>query len=630
MAMVSRHDVTMRIVLDEQRPYFPGEPIRGKVVLASPRSIHPQALRLTWAGGVTIQPTPQDQQSHLYFRRHYALCDNHLKGKRVGTGWTYKSSAFVENYETPLLLVLEQAVTYSFAFDIKIPDDIPLPSSTETETSLLGGNIMYTLECCLDMTINDPTPTRTRVVITVLEHMDVRLPGLNLSRHEEAAYSLWLSGTPMSNPCDYRTAMRVTLPCQAATRGGRINVGILVWHGIEYWHSKGVTVRLLRVRQLHYQGCDYAFPDETIISMRADVDLKQEDKYVQTLHCDLPIREDLTPSISDIAKLLEISYKVRVEVQLQDGSYQTLAGEVSTLMSVEIPILIGTVPLIVGNKTIIPRKTTRTSTNDSKKSDASINSAAHKKQSSSNDGGKVEKKNRSFWKTLQLPGITTKSLQKDNTTTTIYSSSPVTYSDDNDSNQSIRHDCTASPTSPSHNDSHSTIPSEVDQLSTRLQKLYEPGDNTLQSVKITTSNIILKPDEKDHDIGATAYFTVHSDPSLINKEYNNNPTIKSNINKKSSTRAPTFRHKSGSGARVRVVNIFVSSDEEDGNEQDISNTYQGDDKDNNTYGTSGGNNSRTDSLSPSLYQDRQHVDSSSDESDYSPLTLVARQTLKHQ
>lgn len=135
MALVSRHDVTMRLVLDEQqRPYFPGESIRGKVLLACPQSIHPHALRLIWAGGVTIQPTPQNHESFLYFKRTFAICDNKLKGKRVGTGWTFKASAFVENYDTasaPLSLVLEQSVTYSFSFDVQVPVDVLLPSSTE-------------------------------------------------------------------------------------------------------------------------------------------------------------------------------------------------------------------------------------------------------------------------------------------------------------------------------------------------------------------------------------------------------------------------------------------------------------------------------------------------------------------
>jgi hypothetical protein len=88
---------------------------------------------LIWAGGVTIRPTPQDQENYLYFKRNYAVSNSKLDGKKVSNGMAYKSSAFVENYDTsiPLLFVMEQAVTYSFAFDVKVPVDIPLPSSTE-------------------------------------------------------------------------------------------------------------------------------------------------------------------------------------------------------------------------------------------------------------------------------------------------------------------------------------------------------------------------------------------------------------------------------------------------------------------------------------------------------------------
>lgn len=132
MAQVS-HDVTIRLVLDENRPYFPGDTIRGKVMLACPRPVSPHGIRLIWAGGVTIRPTPQDQENYLYFRRNYAISNDKLDGKKVSNGMAYKATSFVENYDTsiPLLFVMEQSVTYSFAFEVQVPADIPLPSSTE-------------------------------------------------------------------------------------------------------------------------------------------------------------------------------------------------------------------------------------------------------------------------------------------------------------------------------------------------------------------------------------------------------------------------------------------------------------------------------------------------------------------
>ncbi|ORZ25294.1 hypothetical protein BCR42DRAFT_5200 [Absidia repens] len=269
MAQVANHEVTIRLVLDENRPYFPGDTIRGKIMLACPRPISPHGIRLIWAGGVTIRPTPQDQENYLYFRRNYAISNDKLDGKKVSNGMAYKAAAFVENYDTsiPLLFVMDQSITYSFAFEVEVPADIPLPSSTEAETSMLGGKIVYTIECCLDLLMDDPAPVRSHTMVTVLEHTDVRLPEYAVPRTEESVYALWLPDTPKTSPCNYRTAMRATLPCQATSRGSQVNIVIHVWHSIEFQRPKGVTVSLIRVRHLHYHGSAYAFPDENILSM---------------------------------------------------------------------------------------------------------------------------------------------------------------------------------------------------------------------------------------------------------------------------------------------------------------------------------------------------------------------------
>ncbi|KAI8342027.1 hypothetical protein BC941DRAFT_415161 [Chlamydoabsidia padenii] len=536
MAQVSHHDVTIRLVLDENRPYFPGDSIRGKVMLACPRPISPHGIRLIWAGGVTIRPTPQDQENHLYFKRNYAISNNKLDGKKVSNGMAYKSSAFVENHDTsiPLLFTMQQAVTYSFAFDVQVPVDIPLPSSTEAETSMLGGKIVYTIECCLDLMMDDPAPVRSHIMVTVLEHLDVRSPELAVPRTEESVYALWLAGTPKTSPCNYKTAMRVTLPYQASTRGGQVNIVIHVWHSVEYQRPKGVTVSLIRVRQLHYLGSAYAFPDETILLMRADVDLKQDKKFVQTLHCTLPIREDLTPSISDNAKLLEIFYKVQIKVQLQEGSYQTMAGDIQNFMSVEVPLVIGTVPLMIGKKMVSPRKNlaiksppTRTITNGSKKSDGSkdndgasvMSNETNKKQGSGLFGRKaskhepaVEKKNGSLRKIFNWSS--SKSKLKDDSATVVSSSNSNNGNNKYDDDEPIQNHSGISSSKNTDYDQHNSFyngsqtsqsvsspRTEMDSLTAQMQELAKNNNNkSNQPFKITNSSVELKPDEKDDEI----------------------------------------------------------------------------------------------------------------------------------
>ncbi|KAI8099401.1 uncharacterized protein BX664DRAFT_321165 [Halteromyces radiatus] len=516
MALVSPQDVSIRLALDEKKPYFPGEHIRGTVLLACPRAVSPHGIRLIWAGGVTIRPSPQDQENYLYFRRNYAINNDKMEGKKVSNGVAYKSSAFVENQDTttPLYFVMEQSVTYSFAFDVKVPIDVPLPSSTEAEASMLGGKIVYTIECCLDLIMNDPHPARAHTMVTVLENMNVGIPELAVPRTVESVYALWLTGNSKSNQCDYRTAMRATLPVQACARGDNLTIVIHVWHSAEFQRPKGVTVSLVRLRQLHYHGSDYAFPDETILSMRADVDLRQEKRYVQTLNCCLPIRPDITPSIGAIAKLLEISYKIHIKVQLQEGTYQTPAGDTQSFMSVEIPLLIGTVPLIKGKKKVIPRKNVpQPITPESKKSDGSKGNdnqsvgSSDTKKKQSYFGRKSSKQEEKKDGTLRriIPSMFKKPKPSNDTATEISSTHSNNHADDepiqNNSGISSAKNTDYDQRNSYHNGSQhsqsiSSPRTEDIKLTSQLQGM-QIGN---QPTKATDSEMELKPDEIDDEI----------------------------------------------------------------------------------------------------------------------------------
>ncbi|ORZ18865.1 hypothetical protein BCR42DRAFT_411751 [Absidia repens] len=530
--------ITTRLVLDVHRPYFPGESILGKVMLACPRTITPHAIRLIWTGGITIRPTLQDHDKHIYFRRTYAISDEQLHGRKIGNGVAYKSSAFVENSDTtkPLQLTLEESVTYSFAFDVKVPSDIPLPSSTEAESSMLGGKIVYTIEANVDFIKDDPNPAQSHVMVTVLEHMDVRLPELTVPRSEESVCALWLPHTPLASPCNYRTAMRVTIPCQASTRGGQVEIVIHLWHSVEFQRKKGAKVSLIRLRQLHFNGSVYAFPDETVLAMRADVDLKQDKNFMQTLRCNLPIRDDLTPSISDSAKLLEISYKVQIKVQLQEGTYQSLDGDCKDYMAVELPFLIGTVPLMTRHWKAAPRKSLPSSgsTSGSKKSfdtndndNGSMLSAepigkqdsSPTEPKSSKNKSKGGKKKGTLRDIFRLPGSKT---PKKDTIITTDSSTQSSSSNYLDSGSNLSRSRTSStkntdpdPSSLTPDDSNTSYstpsPTTAESKSphtiqTQQHAFFEPRNirpsNTYPyspDDEITTSPYGLKPDEKDNE-----------------------------------------------------------------------------------------------------------------------------------
>ncbi|CAO3616297.1 unnamed protein product [Cunninghamella blakesleeana] len=552
--------VTAQLILDENRPYFAGEIIRGKATFISTRPVSPHGIRLIWAGGVTIRPTVMEHENLLYFKKTYAVSNEHLAGKKGSNGVIYKS-AFVEDQVTtsPLLLIMEEAITYTFHFEVKVPVDDPLPSSTSAEQAIVGGKIVYSIECCLDLVENDPSPVKAHSIVTVLELIDVRDPKVATPVTEESVYALWLNGTPRTNPCDFKTAMRAQLPLRACTRGGELTILIHVWHSVEFQRAKGVTVSLVRVRQVHYHGSAYAFPDEVIFSMRADVDIKQEKRYVQALSCNIKIPSDITPSITGSAKLLDVSYKILMKVQLQDGIYQTPSGDVSHFMFAEIPLLIGTVPLIVGKKVISPPAASKKGSIRAKNPPT----AEPSKETLVDNGsvGSVEgkKRERSFRNFIKIPGWSRgkrsdkdkdkdKDSQEDDKSVHRHSGVSVPKSDLGYRN-SLNNGSQGS---------HSTGSPRIESVPTNLESplATTKAPNPFQ---VTDSSVELKPDEKD---GITLDFELldavkksMADGHVLTDVSNStqqNGTLSTSSTTAATTAAATATYVSPSGVRTVV------------------------------------------------------------------------------
>ncbi|KAI8065820.1 hypothetical protein BC940DRAFT_368337 [Gongronella butleri] len=349
-------DVSVRVALDHAGPYFSGDMLKGRVIVTSPKAFHPHNLRLLFAGGSTIQPSPTDEhENHLYFRTDYALDRDKLQAKKSGNVCTYKASAFVINYKTtePLQIQLEAApMSYAFCFEIQIPDK-DLPSCTSNEPGMFGGRISYTLECFMDLIKDDPEPIRAFTDVNVLEYKDAYAPEFKKACLAESVYFMWMDGTPKTQPNDFKTAIRATTNSCAVPRGGKLEITIHIWHSTNFQRMNGVSVTLVRERWMNYRGSLYAQTDTTVMTMRAHVDLRQENKFVQTLTCAMHVPETVTPSIGRNANLLLVKYKVVIKAQLQDGIYQIPhSNNVERFMSLEIPLTVCTSPVIIDGRKV--------------------------------------------------------------------------------------------------------------------------------------------------------------------------------------------------------------------------------------------------------------------------------------
>jgi sporulation-control protein spo0M len=93
------------IVLDEQRYYFGGDNVRGRLVITPSKPIKVTGIRLEFYGHIKTHINIRKQDGHYFFRELFPL--------DIQPG------------------ILKSGETYTFPFEFSLPVDTPLPSCTE-------------------------------------------------------------------------------------------------------------------------------------------------------------------------------------------------------------------------------------------------------------------------------------------------------------------------------------------------------------------------------------------------------------------------------------------------------------------------------------------------------------------
>jgi hypothetical protein len=93
------------IVLDEQRYYFGGDCVRGRLVITPSKPIRLTGIRLEFYGHIKTYINIRKQDGHYFFRELFPL------DIQPGT--------------------LKSGETYTFPFEFNLPADTSLPSCTE-------------------------------------------------------------------------------------------------------------------------------------------------------------------------------------------------------------------------------------------------------------------------------------------------------------------------------------------------------------------------------------------------------------------------------------------------------------------------------------------------------------------
>ncbi|KAI7887222.1 hypothetical protein K492DRAFT_202823 [Lichtheimia hyalospora FSU 10163] len=341
-----RSKLALGIELDDWTYYYAGDTVKGHIVLESPKSIKINRVRMVWMGLVRVQLEPGIQDEHELFRE---VCnvdlpvaaameageeeDNETAARRrreafrnAATATTAYGMMIPISNPSPVFS-LEADKQYRFPFVFVVPSNTPLPSCTESETST-NGIVEYTIEAQVEQKSTDfAAPTKARINVPVLQGIDTLADELD---------------TPQSSQ----------VYCHSEEDDDQsVSVTVDLKHFTTFQRPNAVIIALIRVARIVCKGVSYLLSDSVVHYVKADIDVTQESGFTQTIVRSILVPGTITPTIEMNGQLLEVSYKVRVRAQLQETSYelpvvnfpsdfQSLTG-----MTVEIPIIVGTLPV---------------------------------------------------------------------------------------------------------------------------------------------------------------------------------------------------------------------------------------------------------------------------------------------
>lgn len=244
-------DIKVEVLLDNtNQKYYPGDAVEGKIFITSNQSFSLTRLRLAWTGRISVQPIQTNKESRTYFDECWKL-GNITKSPTK----TAKGSSQVPYYTTHLVSVLDSVQepkvdlqknkTLGFAFKVYVPNDRPLPSSTE---GTFLNKIIYLLEAFIDQE-SKPVFFAQRVV-PVYEPIYTRTPDMIKPQRAEQVFVVSLSNLQR----EFTSAIRVTLPCRGCQAGIAIPVSITIWNNMEFSRKQGISISLFRVNHIIANG----------------------------------------------------------------------------------------------------------------------------------------------------------------------------------------------------------------------------------------------------------------------------------------------------------------------------------------------------------------------------------------
>jgi hypothetical protein len=254
-------DIKIEVDLDNsstKKYYYPGDTIEGKIFITANQNYSLSNLRLAWTGRISVQPTQSNKDFRIYFDECWKLGPLILKSPKK----TLKGSTNVPFYKTQLISAndldayepkvdLPKNKTIGLTFQVQVPNDRPLPSSTTEGGGSPLNKIIYLLEAFIDQEKEEKPVFFGQRVVPVFEAVYTKVPEMMTPQRAEQVFVVSLSSQERK---EFTSAMRVTLPCRGCQPGIVIPVSISIWNNMEFSRKQGISISLFRVNHVLANG----------------------------------------------------------------------------------------------------------------------------------------------------------------------------------------------------------------------------------------------------------------------------------------------------------------------------------------------------------------------------------------
>ncbi|KAI8354656.1 hypothetical protein BD560DRAFT_438176 [Blakeslea trispora] len=293
-----RSNKVIDIALSEEKFYFPGDIIRGAVLVKPKSSTKVNSIHIKFSGTIHLQAKEKELISLFHVRENIPVYND------IGK--------------------LLESKEYRFPFEFSVPEN--LPSAMDLDMKKMF-KVDYKLEAILDRPmVPESLCPQVAYPVLILECIDVTKEPYIKPLEEQKLFVL---------PDDNKCHVKLSLPRIGYTRGETIPVNLIINTSQSFVCKKAIVIDLVRKMETN-TGKNHQKKEHILKSEKLDLNIIGPYNFSQSITTQLLVRTT-PPSLKYREKLLSVSYVIRIQVY-----GKSLKKKPRCL--IELPIVIGTWP----------------------------------------------------------------------------------------------------------------------------------------------------------------------------------------------------------------------------------------------------------------------------------------------